>query len=116
MNKPYYVTAEGPDQGTYVRIGAHTLKANAAMIEELRWQARGLHFETMLHYRTTPKDLDNKKIRAFLSSRPQQKSAKISETILKAYQLIGQEHAKHMLQMLDFCCLEKILSIILAKQ
>ena len=70
MNKPYYLTAEGLEQGTYVRVGAHSVKANAAMIEELRWQAKGLHFETrLLHYQTSRKDLDEKKIHEFLNSR-----------------------------------------------
>ena len=40
MNNPYYITTEGLEQGTYVRVGAHTVKANAAMINELRWQAK----------------------------------------------------------------------------
>ncbi len=99
MNKPYYVTAEGQDLGTYVRIGAHTLKANAQMIEELRWQAKGLHFETMLHYQASPKDLDQKKIKAFLKTRRNQKNNQKKTTynnaMLQAYHLIGEEHTKY---------------------
>lgn len=98
MNKPYYLTAEGLEQGTYVRVGSHTVKANATMIEELRWQAKGLHFETMMHYQTSRKDLDDKKIHAFLNSRRNQskgkKSSKESDAILQAYHFLGQEHAK----------------------
>lgn len=96
MNKPYYVRTEGLEQGTYVRIGSHTLKANAEMIEELRWQAKGFHFETMLHHQTSRKDLDEKKIRAFLSSRRNQSKVSFSEAMLKAYRLIGEEHTKHL--------------------
>ncbi len=96
MNKPYYITSEGLEQGTYIRIGAHTVKANNAMIEELRWQARGLHFETMLHYQTSHKDLDGKKIRAFLNARRNQNKVKYSDAILKAYHLIGEEHTKYL--------------------
>lgn len=94
MNKPYYITTEGLEQGTYVRVGSHTVKANAAMIEELRWQARGLHFETMLNYQTSPKDLDDKKIRSFLNTRRKLGKIKYNEAILKAYHLIGEEHGK----------------------
>jgi ATP-dependent DNA helicase RecG len=94
MNKPYYITAEGLEQGTYVRIGPHTVKANAAMIEELRWQSRGIHFETMLQYRAGIKELDDKKIRDFLASRRSQKKVQLNEAIMKAYHLVGKEHGK----------------------
>ncbi len=94
MNKPYFISSEGLEHGTYVRIGAHTVKANEAMIEELRWQSKGLHFETMLHYQTSRKDLDDKKIRAFLNSRRKQNRYKYNEMILKSYHLIGVEHTK----------------------
>ena len=97
MNKPYYLTAEGLEQGTYIRVRAHTLRANAAMIEELRWQAKGLHFETMLCYQSSRKDLDDKKIRAFLNLRRNLRKTKYSETILKAYRLIGEEHTKQLI-------------------
>lgn len=95
MNKPYYITSEGLEQGTYVRIGAHTLKANNAMIEELRWKAKGLHFETMLHYQTSPKNLDEKKIQAFFNTKRNPIKAKYSDVVLNAYQLIGKEHTKY---------------------
>lgn len=104
MNKPYYLTTEGLEQGTYVRVGAHTVKASAAMIEELRWQAKGLHFETMLHYQSSRKDLDDKKIGAFINSRLNQSNNKkirskedknkCSDAILQAYHFLGKEHAK----------------------
>lgn len=94
MNKPYYITSEGLEQGTYVRIGPHTVRANADMIEELRWQSRGIHFETMLQYQAGRKELDDKKIGDFLRSRRDQKKVKYTEAILKAYRLIGEEHAK----------------------
>ena len=106
MNKPYYLATEGLEQGTYVRVGAHTVKANTSMIEELRWQAKGLHFETMLQHHTSRKDLDDKKIGAFLKSRRNQskngvvqdkeKKDSCSDAILKAYHLLGEEHTKNL--------------------
>lgn len=94
MNKPYFITAEGLQQGTYVRVGAHTVRANEAMIEELRWQSRGIHFESMLQHQAGRKELSDKKINEFLSLRNTQKKIKLSEAILKAYQLIKEEHKK----------------------
>lgn len=82
MNKPYYITVDGLEQGTYVRIGAHTIKANPSMIEELRWQSKGLHFETMFQYLANRKELDDKKMSDFFASRPTQKKVKINEAIL----------------------------------
>jgi len=96
MNKPYYITGDGLEQGTYVRVGAHTVKANDAMIKELRWQAQGLHFETMLHYQANIQDLDEKKIQTFLSTRRNRSKIKLKEEILQAYHLIGKEHAKYL--------------------
>lgn len=63
--------------------------------KELRWQAKGLHFETMLHYQSSRKDLDEKKIRAFLSSRKNHHKVKYSDMLLKAYHLIAEEHLKY---------------------
>lgn len=29
MNKPYYLRSEGLENGVYIRVGRHTLRANA---------------------------------------------------------------------------------------
>ncbi|MCA6600306.1 MAG: ATP-binding protein [Pseudanabaena sp. M57BS1SP1A06MG] len=37
MNKPYYRLSEGLENGVYIRVGRHTLRANADLSEELKW-------------------------------------------------------------------------------
>ena len=56
MNKPYYIKNEGLERGTYVRFGRSTLRATSDMIEELRWQGRGLSFDVMPIYPKFPKN------------------------------------------------------------
>lgn len=91
MNKPYFIKSEGPDRGTYIRVGRSILRANADMIDELRWQTRGLTFDTMAVYRATRDDLDLEKIKQFLARRYNQADVTISDDILKAYELITEE-------------------------
>ena len=91
MNKPYFIKSEGPDKGTYIRVGRSVLRANADMIDELRWQTRGLSFDAMPVYRTTREDLDFDKIKQFLASRYKQADVTISEDVLKSYELMTEE-------------------------
>lgn len=93
MNKPYYKKSEGLERGTYVRVGRSTLRATADMIEELRWQGRGLSFDVMPIYQATVTDLDSNKILKFLETRTKEKQISITEEILKAYKLTAEEHA-----------------------
>lgn len=92
-NKPYYRKSEGLEKGTYVRLGPITLRASADLIEELKWQARGKCFDMMPVYETTENDLDKEKIKEFIRSRKVEKTAKLSQELLRSYYLIMQEHA-----------------------
>ncbi len=92
-NKPYYRKSEGLDKGTYVRLGALTMKATADLIEELKWHARGKSFDMMPVYGSSENDLDHDKIRAFIQSRKTDKKAKVTQELLKSYYLIDHEHA-----------------------
>jgi ATP-dependent DNA helicase RecG len=94
MNKPYYVKSETLDKGTYVRLGRSTLRATADMIEELKWQSRGLSYDTLAVYHAKLRDLDELAIERFLKQRKGKK--KLPENFqeaLLAYHLISIEHA-----------------------
>ena len=39
MTKPYFITSDTIENGTYVRIGTQTVKATPEMIRELQWQS-----------------------------------------------------------------------------
>lgn len=93
MNKPYYKKSEGLERGTYVRVGRSTLRATSDMIEELRWQGRGLSFDVMPIYQASVEDLDSSKISKFIEKRTGEKEISITDEILKTYKLIAEEHA-----------------------
>jgi len=112
MNKPYYLKKDGKDNGVYIRLGRSTVKANADIIEELKWDCRGLSFDTMPVYQAKENDLDIAKIEKFLATRIQpspkamadfgqgpresRQPGRIDYVILHkamlAYQIIAQEH------------------------
>jgi len=93
MNKPYYKKSEGLERGTYVRAGRSILRATSDMIEELRWQGRGISFDVMPIYQAVIDDLDSNKILKFLKTRSKERQIVITEEVLKAYKLIAEEHA-----------------------
>lgn len=69
MNKPYYRRSEGLENGVYIRVGRHTLRANADLSEELKWQSRGITFDTLPVYQANAEsDIDKNKVEEFFKS------------------------------------------------
>lgn len=92
MNKPYY-KLPSLSEGTYIRLGRSTLKANADMIEELRWSSRGKSYETMPVYQATQNDLNEKNMLLFWGSRKQgDPVTTITDALLASYHLTIKEH------------------------
>ena len=91
MNKPYFIKSEGPDRGTYIRVGRSVLRANADMIDELRWQTRGISFDNMPVYRATKEDLNPEKMKHFFGERLNQVNETMAEEIFKNYDLLTEE-------------------------
>ncbi len=97
MNKPYYRRSEGLEAGVYVRVGRHTLRANADLSEELKWQSRGITFDTLPVYQANVEmDIDKEKIVAFLQKRRKRSEIELTPEILEAYELITKEHGKEI--------------------
>lgn len=94
MNKPYYKTAKGLAEGVFVRLGRSTMKANADMIEELKWQSRGMSFDTLPVYKAKVDDLVIENIEYFLTHRRNQKKIKVNEEVLNSYDLIVTEQGQ----------------------
>ena len=94
MNKPYYRTSEGLEKGTYVRIGRSTLRASFEMIEELKWQSRGLSYEIMPIYQAKEEDLDERKILGFLKQRQSKADVAVTQEVLRAYKMVHEEHSR----------------------
>ena len=94
MNKPYYRKSEGKEKGTYIRLGRSTLRATFELIQELQWQSSGISFEAMPQYQATEEEIDLKKFESFLAIRKNGGKTEINKAILKAYDLIAEEHSK----------------------
>lgn len=93
MNKPYYRRSEGMEHGVYVRVGRHTLRASADMIEELKWQSRGITFDTLpVYHAKFDKDLDEEKIQSFIQKRKGRQKVKLTPELLEAYEITTKEH------------------------
>ena len=94
MNKPYYRRSEGLENGVYIRVGRHTLRANADLSEELKWQSRGITFDTLPVYQAGELDIDKKKIEEFFQKRKGRPKAKVTAELLEAYEICVKEHGK----------------------
>lgn len=91
-NKPYYQKSLGLAEGTFVRLGRSVVKADANIIEELKWQSRGISYDQLPLYHSTVEDLDRDKIQYFLDHRRNGVSSPITEEIMKSYEIIKREH------------------------
>lgn len=95
MNKPYYRRSEGLENGVYIRIGRHTLRANADLSEELKWQSRGITFDTLPVYQASIElDIDTKKVENFFQKRKGRPTVKVTTELLEAYEIYIKEHGK----------------------
>lgn len=92
MSKPYYRKSEGVHQGTYIRIGRSTVKANQEMIEELKWQSHNIEFEKLPVYRAKIESIDDKLVQKFLNSRRNHAKAEADIEMMRSYSLIVEEH------------------------
>jgi len=93
-NKPYYRKSEGLDRGTYVRLGPLTMRANADLIEELKWQSRGRSYDTLPVYSAAADELDEKKVQQFIELRKERKQEQVTREMLFAYYLLVEEHSR----------------------
>lgn len=92
FNKPYYQQSLGLDQGTFVRLGRSTMRANADLIEELKWQSRGITFDQLPVYHATKDDLSMTTIEEFIAHRRSHAKVQITEELLKSYYILTKEH------------------------
>jgi predicted HTH transcriptional regulator len=65
---PFWVKAEGPKDGVYVRLGSSTLQADEWQIASLRRQSEGIVFDAQANHRAT-KGLDDSRIAAAFPDR-----------------------------------------------
>jgi len=91
-NKPYYQKSLGLSEGTFLRLGRSTVKADADIIEELKWHSRGISYDQLPLYHTTIEDLNSSKIQYFLDHRRNGITSPLTEDALRSYEVIKKEH------------------------
>jgi len=94
MNKPYYVKSEGLEKGTYIRLGRTSQRADADMIEELKWYSHGQSFDTMPVYHAKEDALDMQRFQSFLKVKRGKENIFVTKEQLFSYHLLAEEHAK----------------------
>ena len=68
------------------------MHANADLIEELKWQARGITYDQLPLYHSHLDDLDYDKIQEFINTRRNDAKTKINNELLTSYGIIKKEH------------------------
>lgn len=92
MTKPYFITTEGLNNGTYCRIGTQTVKATPEMIQNLQWQSRGKSQDEMPIYHANQDVLDADSIHNFFRKRKQEATEYSYDELLFHYNLLTNEH------------------------
>jgi len=97
MNKPYFQTAKGIDEGVFLRMGRQTMRASKEMIQELKWRSTGKSPDEKPLYHASVNDLNLQSVEKFLSSRIQQPEKPNSlslEELMLHYKILVKEYQK----------------------
>lgn len=94
MNKPYFVTSLGMNEGVFIRAGAHTVKADAVFIRELAWRSKGFSVDEMPVYAANIEEINLESFKNFLEKNRQEFQVKKIQDQLKHYKLLIEEHGK----------------------
>lgn len=94
MNKPYFLTSLGINEGTFIRSGAHTTKAPLNLIQDLIWRNKGFSADATFIYPAEITQIDESKFINFLEkNRSSYKNTPINTQLLN-YKIINEEHSK----------------------
>jgi len=94
MQKPYYKKSLGLENGTYIRLGRSTVKADLDMIEELKLLARGKSYDQTPVYHAAREDIDDDRIKNFLTERRNGAKVIISDDMLRSYDILVEQHSQ----------------------
>ena len=93
MNKPYFLTKDGMNQGTYIRVGRSTLKASADSIQELQWMSRGICFDELPCYHVNASELEKSGLNQWFEKN-NILDVSSQEGILRSLKVFIDEHGK----------------------
>lgn len=78
---PFFVRAEGPEAGVYVRLGSTNRRAGPEILAELQRSISGLAFDQLPCPDLSPDDLDPDRVRSFFSQSGRKASTQHLETL-----------------------------------
>lgn len=94
MNKPYFVTSLGLQEGTFIRVGTHIMKATRTMLQELSWKGKGISIDEIPVYSASIEEISTANFVSFLKEfRGKFKSTDIQDLFLH-YKIFTEEHQR----------------------
>ena len=94
IKKPYHFHSKRISEGTYVRLGAHTVLATPDIIHQLQWQSQRKFLDEMPVYGASEKDIDKKAFKVFLEKRKQGHSKIDVDDLLFHYEILVKEQGR----------------------
>jgi ATP-dependent DNA helicase RecG len=97
MNKPYYHTSKGTEEGTYLRMGRQTMRASPELINELKWQAKGRSPDSKPVYQASVEDLDLDAVERFFKNRIQKEDGNQNDSLEEMmihYKILVKDHSR----------------------
>ncbi len=92
MNKPYFLSAQGLNNGVFIRIGASTVKASATIIQELMWQSKGFSADAIPVHFAEKKTIDINRFKYFLQEKTMALPITHLEKQLLNYKILTEEY------------------------
>jgi ATP-dependent DNA helicase RecG len=92
--KPYYIRSLGVQDGTFIRLGRSTLKADTGTIADLQRQNRGITFDKTPLFSAATGDLNESLVTDFLKNRPAGYNSGSYQQILESYHCITKEQTE----------------------
>jgi ATP-dependent DNA helicase RecG len=97
MNKPYFIKSLGLNEGVFVRVGSHTMKATVSIIQELTWRGKGFFVDEMPVYSANAQDVDEARFVYFLKEHRKTFNTHLSDKVaeqLLHYKILIKEHQR----------------------
>ncbi len=92
--KPYHLGGKRIHEGTYVRLGSHTVLATQDIIHQLQWQKSHKFLDEMPVHEASIKDIDIPAFENFLKERKQKNSSVDTREMLYHYHILTKDRAK----------------------
>lgn len=91
--KPYFIRSLGVQEGTFIRLGRSTLRADTDTIADLQRQNRGITYDRTPVFAATVDDLDENLVLQFLKDRPAGFDGGSYHPLLESYHCLTKEQA-----------------------